>query len=154
MKSLRIFLVLLVVPLLVIGQQRTKDDKRFEEIKAQKVAFITSKLDLSPAEAQEFWPVYNEYSQKKEDIHKERFGQKRKAKPLDVDQLSDEEAARILDEMVADQEKMAAIEKEYSLRFRKLLPVKKVLKLYEAEMEFKKMLLDRIKDHRPERGRP
>ena len=49
---------------------------------------------------------------------------------------------------------MAALEKEYSLKFRKILPVKKVLKLYEAEMDFKRVLLDRIKDRRPERRKP
>ena len=33
--------------------------KEFDRIQAEKIAFITQELDLSPAEAQVFWPVYN-----------------------------------------------------------------------------------------------
>lgn len=148
------FLVLLALPTLVMAQPDAKDDRRMDEIRAQKVAYLTTKLELTPAEAQQFWPVYNEYSQKKEDIHRERFSKKGKLKPIDADQMTDEEAGQMIDNMMADQEKMATIEKEYSQKFRKILPVKKVLKLYEAEMDFKRVLLDRIKDRRPERRKP
>ncbi|HBZ66223.1 MAG TPA: hypothetical protein DEO70_05240 [Bacteroidales bacterium] len=137
-----------------MAQPDAKDDRMMDEIRAQKVAYLTTKLELTPAEAQQFWPVYNEYSQKKEDIHRERFSKKGKPKPVDPDQMTNEEAGQMIDNMVADQEKMAAIEKEYSQKFRKILPVKKVLKLYEAEMDFKRVLLDRIKDRRPERRKP
>lgn len=152
MKNLNfIFLLLMGIPLLLRAQPGGPDDKRLEEIKAQKVAYITTKLDLSPAEAQLFWPVYNEYSQKKEAIHHERFGKKGKMGPVDHDKITEEEAGEMIDNMVADQEKMASIEKEYSLKFRKILPVKKVLRLYEAEMDFKRVLLNRIKERRPDR---
>lgn len=148
------FLVLLVLPSLVLAQPDANDDRRMDEIRAQKAAYLTTKLDLTPAEAQQFWPVYNEYSQKKEEIHRERFLKKGNPKPIDPDQMTDEEAGQMIDQMVADQGKMAALEKEYSQKFRKILPVKKVLKLYEAEMDFKRVLLDRIKDRRPERRKP
>ncbi|MFZ4261626.1 hypothetical protein ACFRAE_06265 [Sphingobacterium sp. HJSM2_6] len=36
--------------------------ERFEAIENQKVAFITKHLKLSPAEAQRFFPLYNQYS--------------------------------------------------------------------------------------------
>lgn len=148
------FLVLLVLPSFVLAQPDADDERRMDEIRAQKAAYLTTKLDLTPAEAQQFWPVYNEYSQKKEEIHRERFSKKGYPKPIDPDQMTDEEAGQMIDQMVADQGKMAALEKEYSQKFRKILPVKKVLKLYEAEMDFKRVLLDRIKDRRPERRKP
>lgn len=152
MKNLKIILFLLMsLPVYTWAQPDGPDDKRLEEIKAQKVAYITTKLELSSAEAQVFWPVYNEYSQKKEAIHHERFGKKGKKGPVDPDQITEEEAGEMIDNMVADQEKMASIEKEYSIKFRKILPVKKVLKLYEAEMDFKRVLLNRIKERRPDR---
>lgn len=145
---------MLLLPLMLFSQQRPKSEKRLEALKAQKVAFITAKLDLTPEEAQHFWPVYNEYNLKKEEILKGKIGKKNKPRPEEVENMSDEEASRLLDQIVADQERMAAIEKEYSARFRKLLPVKKVLKLFDAEMEFRKVLLDRIRDSRPEKKRP
>ena len=39
-----------------------------EKIESEKVAFLTEKLDLSVKEAQVFWPTYNEYQKKREDI--------------------------------------------------------------------------------------
>ncbi|MCB0665633.1 MAG: hypothetical protein KDC80_07420, partial [Saprospiraceae bacterium] len=30
-----------------------------ERIEAQRVAFITQRVNLSPEEAQQFWPIYN-----------------------------------------------------------------------------------------------
>ena len=37
------------------------DDTRAEKIQSLKIAFITQKLQLTPDEAQKFWPVYNQY---------------------------------------------------------------------------------------------
>src|SRR5256885_15028427 len=38
------------------------DDKKQQDIEALKVAFISKELELTPAEAQNFWPLYNQYS--------------------------------------------------------------------------------------------
>ena len=40
------------------GEEQRK--KEFERIQAEKIAFITQELDLTPEEAQVFWPVYNQ----------------------------------------------------------------------------------------------
>ena len=39
--------------------QGGKNDWR-EKIKAEKVAFLTTRMDLTPQEAEKFWPVYNQ----------------------------------------------------------------------------------------------
>lgn len=40
---------------------KRKDERKLE---AQRIAYITNKLDLSSEESIKFWPVYNEYSKK------------------------------------------------------------------------------------------
>ena len=35
-----------------------------EKLKAHKIAYITERLQLTPAEAEKFWPVYNELEAK------------------------------------------------------------------------------------------
>ncbi len=52
------FLLLLCVSFIVLNGM-TQDGHRLE---ALKIAYITKKLDLSPEEAQRFWPVYNQYA--------------------------------------------------------------------------------------------
>ncbi len=37
------------------------EEIRAEKIQSLKIAFITQKLQLTPDEAQKFWPVYNQY---------------------------------------------------------------------------------------------
>jgi hypothetical protein len=39
---------------------------QMEKLKSQRIAFFTEKLELTPAEAEKFWPVYNAYSEEKE----------------------------------------------------------------------------------------
>ncbi|HSC54843.1 MAG TPA: hypothetical protein VLC98_14520 [Phnomibacter sp.] len=40
---------------------QAQPEKKEEMLKSLQVAFITKQLDLSPAEAEKFWPVYNKY---------------------------------------------------------------------------------------------
>ena len=40
--------------------QETRE-QRFERIHAVKIALITERVNLSPAQAESFWPVYNKY---------------------------------------------------------------------------------------------
>ena len=42
-----------------------------EEILSQKIAFFTQELDLTPEEAQQFWPVYNAGWKKAETVRRE-----------------------------------------------------------------------------------
>ena len=49
-----------------------KEQKKREKIHAQKIAFISTEVDLTPAEAQKFWPVYNQYEAEVEVVRKQR----------------------------------------------------------------------------------
>lgn len=66
----KVFTLLFVFGYLTMMAQA---NDRLERIKAFKVAFITEKLDLTPKEAQGFWPIYNKYS---DDSDKIRRGQR------------------------------------------------------------------------------
>ena len=56
--------LLMAVPLFAQPQggrpSEEQRKKEFERIQAEKIAFITQELDLTPEEAQVFWPVYNQ----------------------------------------------------------------------------------------------
>ena len=41
-----------------------------DKFKSEKIAFITTELNLTPAEAEKFWPVYNQLSQEKKEALK------------------------------------------------------------------------------------
>lgn len=128
--------------------QQGRGEKRgrmHKEIQAQKVSYITQKLALTPEEAQIFWPVYNELESKKEALRQEDRSLFKKMH-FGLDNIPSNELESISDAMVESRIKDAQLNKEYHLKFKKILPIKKVLKLYHSEKQFQGMLLKRIKE--------
>ncbi|WP_133250030.1 hypothetical protein [Marinifilum breve] len=123
-----------------------------KEIQAQKVSFITQRLELTPEEAQLFWPVYNELEDKKEQLRQEGRVLFRKIRN-GLDSVPDKELVQISDNMIEYRIKDAQLNKEYHEKFKKILPIKKVLELYHAEKKFQGMLLRKIKEKGRHMGR-
>ena len=122
------------------------DGPKKEKMEAMHIAFLTNKLDLTPDEAQKFWPVYNEFQKKREDIHKKHREEVKGAKE-NFDSLSDKQVEKIVDNEMVFRQKNLDLEKEYHAKFKLVLPVKKVAKLYHAEDMFARHLLNQISEH-------
>lgn len=122
-----------------------KPDK--EKFKSMKIAYITDKLSLTPAEAQKFWPVYNQYTEKRATIYKE-FRKDKKEMTGDKE-LTDAEIEKIVNQRIVVKQKELDLEKEYLAQFKAVLPIKKVAKLYRAEENFKKDLLRKMRAPSP-----
>lgn len=120
-----------------------------ENIESMKIAFITKKLDLTPQEAQQFWPVYNQYNDKAKELRKKRRQDNREAR-LNFDELTDKEVEQVINNDMACRQKELDLQKEYHEKFKAVLPIKKVAKLYAAEEQFKIVLINKLKDR--ERG--
>lgn len=119
-----------------------------EKIKALKVAFLTSRLNLSTAEAQVFWPVYNAYQDAKMDVHR---AQMKLAKTLATkfDVLTEAELNKMLDEHISLKQKESNLEIENLQKLRTILPVKKIALLQKAERDFKLEVLREYKNRGP-----
>lgn len=109
-----------------------------ERVEAQMVAYLTNTLELTPAEAEKFWPVYNEYKKKREDL-------RTSSKPAkNVNEMTDQEARQWLDATSEKERKLVDLKENYNKQFLKILPVKKVVKLHQAERGFKRELIQKI----------
>ena len=130
------------------------DPPKKEKVEAMRIAFLTQKLDLSPEEAQKFWPVYNEFQKKREELHKKHKEGIKNAKG-NLDSLSDKQIEAIVDDEIVFRQKNLDLEKEYHAKFKAVLPIKKVAKLYRAEEQFSRHLLDQISQKgRKKKGPP
>ena len=136
------FTILLVT---AFAQDRRHMEQKREEIQAQKVAYITQQLRLTPQEAEKFWPVYNEFDMQKKQYEKGQIEQVYEDVP-DLSLLTDEEVDSIMLSKIARDRKMVDLRAEYYVKFKEVLPVKKVFLLHKAEMDFKRILLDRIRE--------
>ena len=135
------FLFLLFIASNLVAQQESKHEK----LEAMKIAFITEKLSLTTKEAQNFWPIYNEYSQKIEKLRKTKRSDLGELK-INIENSSDKEIEALLSDVFDAKSKEIELQKEYYSKYTKVLPIKKVALLYQSEHQFKKELLKRIKD--------
>lgn len=118
--------------------------QKSEKINALKVEFLTTKLELTPAEAEKFWPLYNEFIDKMQTIHRTR---RKKMKANKGKDLSDAEVNALIAYNFDTDQKLLDLKREYDKKFKSVLPVQKVGKLYLAEEQFKRELLRKMKGH-------
>jgi len=126
--------------------QGSQTDSKHKKIEAQRIAFITKELDLTPAEAKIFWPVYNEYNSKRHELRNSSHNSDDLTKEK-IEKLTEKEASQILEAQITEVQKYLDLRKEYHTKFKSVLPAVKVLKLYNAEREFQKMLIDKLRQN-------
>ncbi|MCM4166404.1 hypothetical protein KCTC52924_03337 [Arenibacter antarcticus] len=120
----------------------------WDKIKSYKIAFITERLNLTPKEAQDFWPLYNEYEAQKIALHR-REHSKIKEKIKNLDALSAAEASDLLKQMGKLEEDKYRAEKAYIEKVSNTISAKKAIVLLRSEEDFKRQL---IKQYRQKRG--
>jgi hypothetical protein len=111
-----------------------KDPTAREKIIAARAAYITQRLAFTPDQAEKFWPVYNEYAQKRKDLHL----QYRRAKKSGEDETALVELGLTIKQQELD------LEKEYSERLLKIISAQQLLSLRQAEQDFRKLLLRQL----------
>ena len=124
--------------------QRKRD---FERIQAEKIAFITQELDLSPEEAQVFWPVYNQCWKETLAAHKEMRDAFAEIHNKKTDELSDKEMEKKLDAYIQAAAKSNQVMADWYPKFKKVLPIRKVAKLYQAEEAFQQRMINNLRKH-------
>ena len=110
------------------------DPSAREKINAARIAFITERLALTPAEAEKFWPLYREFTEKQRTL-KLQFNQARKeGKP----------AEELLDLEYKLKQQNLDLEKEYSGKIRQTISPDKLMNLRSAEEDFRKLVLRQV----------
>jgi hypothetical protein len=128
------------------SQKGPDKQKKKEMIETQKVSFITKYLDLTTTEAEKFWPVYNEFIAKKQELINKHKGNKINKK---IDEMTDKEAETLVNQQIIEAQELLDLKKTYLMKYKEVLPMKKLAKLTEAENEFKKYLLKQANQQKP-----
>ena len=142
MKKLLVILLIFVQGV-GFAQERLSEEKR-KEFESQKIAFFTKELDLSPEEAVKFWPLYNEMGKKMREAEGEM---RKKARDMrDAKNVSEEVYKQAIMDMLASEQKVQSIKKEYYQKMLQVIPASKLWKLGEAERKFHRQLFERLKN--------
>lgn len=106
-----------------------------EKMKAAKIGFLSTQLQLTTEEAKVFWPVYDAYDKEKRSLNKEKKLAGLTA-GLYKEEMSEKEAKESLDKMISLHQRQYDLQKKYQAEFLKVLPATKVLALMNAEKKF------------------
>jgi hypothetical protein len=121
-------------------QQNQNNQSAKDRIEALRIAFISQQLNLTPEEAQKFWPVYNAYRSESESL------QHNYTPPLTADQ-----------QLELEQRKLD-LKKKYKVQFEGALGTAKLNELYNLEHKFQEKLKEireqRMQQQRSNQGRP
>lgn len=128
--------------------QRSEGSKeRWKKYQTEKIAFLTANLELSPEEAQKFWPIYNQMDKERWAVQKMRREMEQELRDSE-ETLSDKEALELTKKYAGSKQKEADVHLNYNEKFLKILTPKKVLKLYKAENDFKMHMMRKYRDQR------
>ncbi len=114
-----------------------------EKMRAERVAFLTTAMELTPAEAEKFWPVYNSMEAER----RASFGKVMRAYKALSDGVAagktDEELEVLVNDYTTANKNSHSIEAKYTPQLIKILSVSKVAKLFVAEEEFRRQQIGR-----------
>ncbi|MDY0090913.1 MAG: sensor of ECF-type sigma factor [Flavobacteriaceae bacterium] len=140
MKTIIPFLVFFLSAFTIYAQP-SKEKK--EQIKSLKTAFITTELELTPAEAEKFWPIYNTFEEKQFNLRAKSMkffrGQS------DSANITEKEAIEILAQMEILEEETHQLKKRFIQDLKVVISPVKIIKLKKAEEDFNRKLLRQYK---------
>jgi hypothetical protein len=129
-------------PALAQGRGRLgQPGARISQLDNAKIAFITSRLTLSQDQAQRFWPMYNEFVAKRRELNRTARLLRRNAGNAGLSE------AQLRDNFTQDfaiRQQQLNLEKDYFDRAQKVLTLRQLAQLYQAERDFTKEVLQRV----------
>lgn len=146
-----IIVVFLFANLVAWGQQGKLSEEKRKEFDAQKVAFFTQALDLTPEEAAVFWPLYNEMFKKIRQTDCET--RKLIRQSGNSEKLSEKQAREVVHKILTNERLTLEIKKEYYEKLMKVIPAQKVSKLDWVEHKFHKQLIEKMRKMPHGRGK-
>lgn len=135
-------LLLLFIGVASTASAQRRSEEEIKKIQDAKVAIITNRLNLTPEQSTGFWPMYNEYSQRRREIHR---AQRKIINDKKAEGQNDEAVLSNLKEVQELRQKELDLEKEYQNKFLKVITASQVIELYKAERTFNDMLIQRLK---------
>ncbi len=145
MKSLLITLTLLI-SLGAVAQPK----RGAERIRKARIEFMKKKLALTPEEEKAFVPLYESMLDELDSLHR-YYRQEVDLRDADLTFMTDTECEKLIHDVQAFKAKELEIMNRYTEAFKKVLPIKKVAMIYKAEFEFKRELVERLRDERRNR---
>jgi hypothetical protein len=107
--------------------------------RAQRKATVGANMNLTSDEAAKFWPVYDAYEAKMDKVE-DRHVKELKDFAEKYENLSDEDAGKKLDEVIAIQQARLDVQKAFVPKFRAAIPGVKVTRFYQIDNKIQALI--------------
>jgi len=116
-------------------------------IKSLKIAHLTERLNLSSEEAAKFWPIYNQFEDKKLALQKE-------LSKLEVSlEMDEKEANAFIQKSLENAQKLVDLRKEQLNALKGVLSTQQLAMLQISDRDFGRVVLTEVQGRRMNRGK-
>src|SRR5215510_14196315 len=133
-------IALCLAPVIVAAQTaEASKEITLETARPEKKQIVSRNLQLTAQEAKRFWPVYEDYQKAWQDLD-ERMTTLLADYVQHQQELSDEKAKQLVDDLVTLNEERAKLQRSYLPKFIQVLPIKKVARYYQIESKLNALI--------------
>jgi len=148
-----VFLLLLSSPLIVLSQNPGGKKGGREKIILLKIEYMRENMGLTEAENSKFLPLYEEFLRKEEALRSSKRQNGRRIKK-ELETLSDAEIEKSIQEDFSLSQQLLDLEKASFEKYKRIIPMKKIISIKLLEREFNKMLMEKLKGKKMEGRQP
>ncbi len=140
----KIIYLALLLPILSMAQVRQGGGgQRLQKIQSAKIGMITERLNLTLEQAPQFWAIYNEYENKRTDFRRNIRQAMQDAVSLAA---PDDKIIAAQKQVLSLRRKELDLEEDYMNKILKTITPRQFSELKRTELNFNKMLLDRLNE--------
>lgn len=114
--------------------------QRLGQLENAKIAFITNRVSLTQDQAQKFWPLYNEFSDRRRELNRSGRLMRRDI----TEGMTDQQLRDNFTQSFNTRQQELNLEKEYFEKFQKVISLRQVTQLFQAERDFTKEVIKRV----------
>lgn len=134
----------LLAPFLLFSQERNQGE-RGEKLELLKRTFISERLQLTVSEAEKFWPLFNEMETRRKEIKRQIQEQEKR---LEGGGASEKLLNEVIEVISSKRKEEADLERDLVKSSIPILGAEKASRLVGLEEEFKKKLMDELRERR------
>jgi len=145
-----IFTGLIYVTVQAQDVEQPQNETAKDKIKAARIGLITQRLDLTPEQAEKFWPIYNEFTQKRTELMKQYKDAEKNVNPNNPDPKQQQ---ALVDLGLKVKQDELTLEKDYSGRLMGVITAQQMLNLRQAERDFRNIIINMLNNRRLQQQR-
>ncbi|HEX7232752.1 MAG TPA: hypothetical protein VF452_20360 [Candidatus Binatia bacterium] len=121
---------------IVVAQDKPADNMQIlrDKIRADKKLVVATNMELSEAEAKDFWPIYEQYQKDLQKINQRMANLLESyADDFRTKSLTDDKAKKLINDALAIDRAEADLKSTYAPKLSKALPIRKVVRYLQIE---------------------